>query len=142
MIVEKNAYHRVSKHGGTKFLLNMTPNEVLRTKQFYSNLEKSGTLLERKGDLYENILRKYQLNGDYSHYNMGQIGGKNCVQNVLAGIRYGYANNQENEFFANISLGGEISPYILSFNLKASGKVRYTKEEGEPALYPVDRPLF
>ena len=42
---------------------------------------------------------------------MGQIGGKNCVQNVLAGIRYGYANNQENEFFANISLGGDISIY-------------------------------
>ena len=44
--------------------------------------------------------------------------------------------------FLRIFHSEEISPYILSFNLKASGKVRYTKEEGEPALYPVDRPLF
>ena len=65
MIVEKNAYHRVNEHGGTKFLLNMSPNEALRTKQFYTNLEKSGKIMERNGDLYDNILRKYELTGNF-----------------------------------------------------------------------------
>ena len=121
MIVEKNAYHRVNEHGGTKFLLNMSPNEALRTKQFYTNLEKSGKIMERNGDLYDNILRKYELTGDFSHYNMGQIGGKNCVQNVLAGVSYGYeGNEQKRKAFQSLSLGTPgISPHVLSNSLRS-----------------------
>jgi len=138
MIVEKYGYHRYEKHGGIRFELDMTPEELMRLKEYFNSLEQKGNLMEKRGDLYDKILRKVALKGDFSKYDIFQEnGGKNCVSNVLAGIQYAYAGNEEKrKYFEKIERTNRpergnfqgLSPHVLAWELKRNRNMKYTEK--------------
>ena len=128
MIIERNPYHRMKKYGGQKLLLDMKPEEVLRAMSFYSSFEVSEQLMERKDDLYDDVLRKYRLTGKFSRYNMLQyFGGLNCVDYVLAGIQYGCTGDKEKEFYYRSIDGSNTfgrSPHLFASKLKEDKRAK------------------
>lgn len=91
VVVETEAYTRYNTYGGQAAILNMTPDEAKRMQDFHE--KNLGTLLERDGDLYGNILRKGEVqNKKFSTYALGgkYMGGTNCVEYTVEGMIAGF----------------------------------------------------
>ena len=124
MIVEKNGYRRVERYGGTKFILDMTPAEIQRMKDFHTDLEKNGTLMERPDDIYDDIERKVEINsGRLSKYNIWTANnGENCIRHVIEAAIYAYGEDSpKGKYLRNLTKLASINPGSFERTMKKDG---------------------
>ncbi len=125
IIVEKNALNRVNEHGGYVIELEMTENEIFRTKDYFDQLEndKDSFYLYGTEHIYGDIDRKFQVSkGKSAQYMLIPWEGQNCVRNSLGALIYGYgANSSKGQKLKGLVGTDNFYPHSLSSELRKNG---------------------